>query len=257
MTGAAEATGAWLHGVVPSLDPSVLDGLSGMDGVKLSVVRAAGLTAVVSDVPLSRYGEEPLRQNLEDLAWLESAARAHHVVVDALSHAGPVVPARLATVYLDAGRVAEVLTDRRDAFAEGLERVTGRAEWGVKAYAVETADAGPKRSAESGLAYLRQRRAQLTAQNEDLENAAREAAAVHDSLARIAADARRHAPQDRRLSGADTPMVLNGSYLVDKDRVGAFTKLVSALSERHAAVRLELTGPWPPYSFITDEMPAR
>jgi hypothetical protein len=250
MNGSAE--GVWLHAIVAHVDPATLDGVPGMEGVRLSVIRAAGLAAVVSKVPLSRYGEEPMLRHLEDLTWLESAARAHHVVVDALSRVGPVVPARLATVYLDPDRVAELLTDRREEFADGLDRVAGRAEWGVKAYAVESVveSAG---AAESGVAYLRKRRAQLTAQSEGLENATREASAVHASLAHFAAGARRHAPQDRRLSGAETAMVLNGAYLVDQDRVTEFTELVSALSKCHAAVRVELTGPWPPYSFIAEE----
>jgi hypothetical protein len=264
MTGSAEATGFWLHGVVSSIEASALDGVPGMEGAPLALIEnnqlvgleTNQLVAVVSEVPLSRYGEEPLRRNLEDITWLEDAARAHHVVVEALSQAGPVVPARLATVYLDSKRVAELLAERRDEFVEGLDRVAGRAEWGVKAYAIEIAGPAPSAAPTSGVAYLQKRRAQLTAQSEGLESAAREASAVHASLAHFAAGARRHAPQDRRLSGAETAMVLNGAYLVDSDRIVEFGHLVSALSKCHAAVRLELTGPWPPYSFIGEEAPA-
>lgn len=255
-TPADHAMGAWLHGVVHHLDPATLNGVTGMDGGQLSVIRAAGLAAVVSGVPLAQYGEEPLRRHLEDLSWLERAARAHHLVVDALSRAGPVVPARLATVYLDEARVAELLTERRAEFAAGLDRVAGRTEWGVKAYSVVVADTaaqGVPDSVSPGLAYLRRRRAQLTAQTQDLERAARDAAAVHTALAGCAAITRRHAPQDRRLSGADTAMVLNGAYLVDGARLAEFTELVATLPRRHPAVRLELTGPWPPYSFVGDE----
>jgi hypothetical protein len=225
----------------------------------LSVIRAAGLAAVVSSVPLAHYGEEPLRRNLEDLSWLERAARAHHIVVDALSRAGPVVPARLATVYLDEARVAGLLTKRRAEFVAGLDRVDGRTEWGVKAYTVATPDAAPQGtpdSASPGMAYLRKRRAQLTAQSYGLQRAARDAAAVHAALADCAVAARRHAPQDRRLSGADRSMVLNGAYLVDAGRLTEFTELVATLPKRHPAVHLELTGPWPPYSFIGDETPS-
>ena len=73
---------------------------------------------------------------------------------------------------------------------------------------------------------------------------------MHASLAHFSAGARRHAPQDRRLSGTAADMVLNGAYLVDDDRVDDFVALVSALSKCQTAVRLEMTGPWPPYSFI-------
>ncbi|MBM0229372.1 GvpL/GvpF family gas vesicle protein, partial [Micromonospora sp. ATA51] len=129
-------TGVWLHGVTADVDPATLSGITGMDGAPVRPVRAAGLTAVVSAAPLAEYGEAALRRNLEDLAWLERAARTHHTVVDALSRAGAVVPARLATVHRDDDRVARVLTERRDEFSATLARLTGREEWGVKGYVV-------------------------------------------------------------------------------------------------------------------------
>ncbi|MER6596745.1 GvpL/GvpF family gas vesicle protein, partial [Micromonospora purpureochromogenes] len=72
------------------------------------------------------------------------------------------------------------------------------------------------------------------------------------ALAGYAAVARRHAPQDRRLSGAPTAMVLNGAYLVETAGVAGFAALVRELADRHPEIRLELTGPWPPYSFVAD-----
>ncbi|MCM0679002.1 GvpL/GvpF family gas vesicle protein, partial [Micromonospora phytophila] len=85
--------------------------------------------------------------------------------------------------------------------------------------------------------------------------AADAAAAVHAALAGQAVAARRHAPQDRRLSGAPTAMVLNGAYLVDQGTFAGFRDLVGSLAHRHPELRLELTGPWPPYSFA-QERPA-
>ncbi|MEV4546171.1 GvpL/GvpF family gas vesicle protein [Micromonospora echinaurantiaca] len=251
-------TGVWLHGVVRDVDPAVLAAIPGMAGAPVRAVRAAGLSAVVSTAPLTEYGEQALRRNLEDLAWLERAARAHHAVVDALARRGPVVPARLATVHHDDARVAGQLAARRTELTGLLDRLTDRGEWGVKGYQVpgalpraveETGTGG------AGAAYLRRRRAQLTAREQGQRIAAEAAAAVHDTLAGYAVAARRHAPQDRRLSGAPTPMVLNGAYLVESARLAGFTALVAALGERHPELRLELTGPWPPYSFA-EERPA-
>ncbi|WP_200210750.1 GvpL/GvpF family gas vesicle protein [Micromonospora coerulea] len=248
-------SGVWLHGVVVDADPATLTGIAGMDGSPIRAIRAAGLTAVVSAAPLAEYGEEALRRNLEDLAWLERAARTHHTVVDALSRSGAVVPARLATVHRDDGRVARVLTERRAELVATLARLTDREEWGVKGYVVPGA---VPRGAEAsvgggaGAAYLRRRRAQLTAREEGQRIAAAAAAAAHTALAGYAVAARRHAPQDRRLSGAATAMVLNGAYLVERAAVAGFSALVGALADRHPELRLELTGPWPPYSFVTE-----
>ncbi|MCX4469736.1 GvpL/GvpF family gas vesicle protein [Micromonospora sp. NBC_01655] len=256
---AGDAAGCWLHGVVREATPATLAAVTGMDGGPLRAVPAAGLVAVVSTAPLAEYGEEALRRNLEDLTWLERAARMHHEVVAALSRAGAVVPTRLATVYRDERGVARLLAERRAELAATLDRLTGRAEWGVKGYAVPGATAraaaggGGAAPEGAGAAYLRRRRAELTARDEGQRAAAE---AVHDALAGYAVAARRHAPQDRRLSGAPTAMVLNGAYLVDVPTLGGFTGLVAALAGRHPEVRLELTGPWPAYSFAEGRPPA-
>jgi hypothetical protein len=254
----AERPIAWLHGVARDVEPERLATISGLDGHPVRPVRAAGLTAVVSRVPMSAYGEEALRRNLEDLAWLERTARTHHRVVDALFRGGPVVPARLATVYHDDERVAAVLRERRAQFAATLDRLAGRTEWGVKGYVVPGAAAArsePTGAGGAGAAYLRRRRAQLLAREEGQQAAARDAALVHQALSARAQVARRHPPQDRRLSGAAAAMVLNGAYLVDSARAAEFTELVETLSARHPAIRLQLTGPWPPYSFAAGDPP--
>ncbi|MFI1192863.1 GvpL/GvpF family gas vesicle protein [Micromonospora sp. NPDC020750] len=257
---AGDAAGRWLHGVAREADRAMLAAVTGMDGGPLRAVPAAGLVAVVSTAPLAEYGEEALRRNLEDLTWLERAARTHHEVVAALSRAGAVVPTRLATVYRDERGVARLLAERRAELAATLDRLTGRAEWGVKGYAVpgatvHAATGGGAAPEGAGVAYLRRRRAELTARDEGQRAAAEAATAVHDALAGYTVAARRHAPQDRRLSGAPTAMVLNGAYLVDVPTLGGFTGLVAALAGRHPEVRLELTGPWPAYSFAEDRPP--
>ncbi|MFG1950534.1 GvpL/GvpF family gas vesicle protein [Micromonospora sp. NPDC048830] len=255
--------GCWLHGVVRSAGPAVLAGITGMDGGPVRAVPGAGLVAVVSAAPLAEYGEEPLRRNLEDLAWLERAARTHHEVVAALSRAGAVVPTRLATVYHDSDGVARLLAERAAGLAATLDRLTDRTEWGVKGYvgpdaAARAASGGARggtAAGGAGAAYLRRRRAELTARDEGQRAAAEAAATVHEALAGYAVAAHRHAPQDRRLSGAPTAMVLNGAYLVDTAALSGFTALVAALAGRHPEVRLELTGPWPAYSFAEERPP--
>ncbi|MGV9216085.1 GvpL/GvpF family gas vesicle protein [Micromonospora sp. RB23] len=250
----ATTTGVWLHGVVRDVEPATLAALAGMGGAPVRAVAAAGLVAVVSPAPLDEYGEEPLRRNLEDLAWLERAARAHHAVVDALARQGPVVPARLATVHTDDDLVAASLASRRAELSATLARLTGRDEWGVKGYLVPGTPVESAVAPDGGVgtAYLRRRRAQLTARDAQQQVASSAAEAVHTALCEVAVAGRRHAPQDRRLSGASTAMALNGAYLVDVAALPRFTELVGALGDRHPGLRLELTGPWPAYSFVAE-----
>jgi Gas vesicle synthesis protein GvpL/GvpF len=43
------------------------------------------------------------------------------------------------------------------------------------------------------------------------------------------------------------------SYLLPSDRVGVFTAEVEQLQQRHPQLSLTCTGPWPPYSFVSEE----
>ncbi|TYK45004.1 GvpL/GvpF family gas vesicle protein [Actinomadura decatromicini] len=279
-------TAVYLYGVARGLDPAELRGASGVAGAPVRGVVAGGLTALVSTVRLDEYGEAALRANLEDLAWLEATARAHHDIVDRAAHAAPTAPVRIATIYQDDDRVAEVLAAQAERFRSVLDRLTGRTEWGVKAWADPAAlDApdthsggglapsaepptGPPSSAQSGseasrsgsepaagtgTAYLLRRQRERRRREDAGRRAAEHAGTVHADLADLAVAARRHAPQDPRLSGRTGTQVLNAAYLLDDDRVDDFLAAARAAGERLAGVEVEVTGPWPPYSFIGED----
>ncbi|MCK2221318.1 GvpL/GvpF family gas vesicle protein [Actinomadura sp. ATCC 31491] len=251
--------GTYLYAVardeVPGCPPGVADTL-------VRTIARGGLVAYVSSVPLERFAEEPLRRSLEDMDWLAGTARAHHRVVDAVAAATPTAPVRLVTVYDDDEQVRDLLERRAGAFAEVLEQVRGRREWGVKAFAdpaapEPAADATPDADGtgcepgKPGTAYLRRRRAGLRGREQARRQALARAEHIHAALATVAAASRRHRPQDPRLSGRADWMLLNGAYLVDEGRVGEFAELAGALGG--SGVELTVTGPWAPYSFTVLE----
>ena len=126
----------------PPFATGLPSGLSGIGDAPVRVLVADRLAAVVSSVDPLDFGAEPLRRNLEDLSWLASTARAHHAVVDAVWRREPVAPLRLATVYVDDDNVRAMLHSREAAFLALLDRVRGRQEWGVKAFAVQDGPRG-------------------------------------------------------------------------------------------------------------------
>lgn len=249
-----EGEGIWLYAVTRDLPTGPLSGVTGVGGEPVRTVEAAGLVAVVGSVRLEEFGEAALRRNLEDLDWLARTARAHDAVVDAVLHARPVMPSRLATVYLADERVHEMLQDRRRDFEVTLDRLTGRTEWGVKAFADPEALTRPVAEestgqAGRGTAYLLRRRAERSAKESAQQRAAVDADGVHSVLMGLSVGGRRHPPQDAQLAGTKDWMVLNGTYLVENTRGEEFATAVSTLERERAGLRLELTGPWPPYSF--------
>jgi hypothetical protein len=269
MSDDAEVLGVWAYAITQDDGDHDVSFLTGVAGTTVRAARAADLTVLVSDVDLAEFGEVALRRNLEDLAWLEAVARAHHSVIDAASRLFPLLPTRLATVYTSDESMAAVLGGSREELLAALRRVGGREEWGVKAYAVpeaEREDAAPAEAPVSdaadgsgrgaGLAYLKRRKEQLSARAEGWRSALAGARAVHAHLSRHAVLTRLHQPQSPQLSGDQREMMLNAAYLLDANDGGGFATQVAAAADAHPELDLDLTGPWPPYSFTTDDSEA-
>ncbi|MDF3298835.1 GvpL/GvpF family gas vesicle protein [Streptomyces tropicalis] len=231
--------------------------LAGVGGGEVRTVpgtRGTALVLAVSSVPEDDFREDALRRHFEDLDWLESVARAHHGVIEALAARADVLPLRLATVYLDDDRARAVLDASWDSFAERMEHLAGHAEWGVKIYVERRpAPAGPAPAGDlsPGRAYLRTRRTERSVR-ESVYRAAEEAAArVEAAGRRHAAERARHRVQQGQLADAPGENVVNDAYLVHRDRAAAFHDEASRAAEGLPGVRVEVTGPWAPYSFVT------
>lgn len=235
--------------------PAAQAPVRGVGGAPVELVTHGDLAAVVSHVPLDQFGEAGLRANLERLEWVEAVARAHHGVIDAVAAHTTVLPLRLVTIYHDTDRVAGMLRERQDALAAALDRVAGRLEWGVKVYADPERLPGPQTAAAPGPAagpgrtYLRRRQRQRDAREHAWQQAAELGRQVDAALTPLVEDVRHHRAQDPTLSGAPGENVLNAAYLVRKDRSDGFLTRVRELADARAGVRVELTGPWVPYSF--------
>ncbi|UCM87012.1 GvpL/GvpF family gas vesicle protein [Streptomyces marincola] len=257
MTGQAPLW--YVYAVTPAGDPAALpEDLRGVADAPLRTLAQDGLTAVASPVAAADFDEEPLRQRLEDLAWLEATARGHQRVIDALTAApGCVLPLRLATVCRDEAGVRRLLAGNRERFLDAIERLDGRAEWGVKVFAdaPERTEAAPA----TGRDYLRQRARRRRTDEEAWQRAEAAARAVHERLDEVAELSRLHPPQDARLSGESGRNLLNGAYLVPREREEEFCELAGRLAGELGGPRLNLTGPWAPYSFaqVTDLAPER
>ena len=248
--------GRYVYAVTRGLDPSSLAGTTGLDGRPLDLVRHRDLTAVVSDVDLEEYGEDGLRRNLEDLGWLEHVARTHDAVVRVAAGAGPTAPLRLATVCFDDDQVRSRVEQWHDPLVRALDRVDGRAEFSVKAYAslAEPAAAGSPAASSgpgAGAAYLQRRKEETRRREQAGQGAAHSAEELYTALAEHAVARRRLQPQDPRLTKHEGTMVLNAAYLIGADE--PFTDTVAAEASRWPELRVEVIGPWPPYSFATLE----
>jgi hypothetical protein len=218
-----------------------------------------GRHVVVTDAPLSQYGEVAIRRGLSDLAWVSRAAVAHEAVVEAFIDATVVLPMKLFTLFTsDERAIAHLDGDRRRIDAL-VKRLANHHEWGVRlvlerppraAVPRSTVRAKPTRS--SGVAYLTQKKAQRDAAVERAKHARAIAADLYGRLSGRSHAARRRPASELPVQGG--PLLLDAAFLVPRSQSRAFTAL--ARREQRALARrgyaLTITGPWPPYTFVQD-----
>jgi hypothetical protein len=169
----------------------------------------------------------------DDLEVTPEALWRHEEVVEALMEDRDLLPVRYGTIVDDDAAAVRALDARRDELAAALDRVRGAVELSVRAVAGEP-DGGDGEAA-GGAGYLRAKMRSAAAQEQVTLS-------LHEPLAALArADMRRPPRPPSEL--------LRAAYLIDRDAIGTFTRLVARLDDRHPGVQLLCTGPWPPYSF--------
>jgi hypothetical protein len=186
----------------------------------LRVVRSGSLAAICAPADEREVTAEAL--------W------RHEEVVEALMEDRDLLPVRYGTLVDDDAAAIRAVDARRDELAAALDRVRGAVELSVRAVADDPADGDGE--AAGGASYLRAKMRAAAAQ----ETVTR---SLHEPLAALArADMQRPPRPPSEL--------LRAAYLVDRDAIGTFTRLVARLDDRHPDLKLLCTGPWPPYSFV-------
>ena len=159
----------------------------------------------------------------------------HEEVVEALMEQRDLLPVRYGTLVDDDAAAAAAIAERRDELTAALDRVRGRVELSVRAVAADPTGGDRDGEPAGGTDYLRAKLRSAAAH----ETVAR---SLHEPLAALARAAMQRPPRP-------SDELLRAAYLVDRDAIGTFTRLVARLDERHPGLRLLCTGPWPPYSF--------
>jgi hypothetical protein len=249
---------------VARADAALEDGGPGVDpDGPVSWIRHGDLALLCSRVPLAGFAEEPLRRNLNDLAWLGRVARAHEAAIERALATTTIVPLRLCTIFAGEDAAKDMLAERAPALTQALDALEDKLEWSVKllveqerleASLREPGAPEPAHDPGSGAAYMLVRREERRMREAAGRKAAELAEDVHARLQDWADDARVRPAQNRELSGHEGEMVLNGAYLVDRAKTAQLRELVDELQQRHAALgaRLELGGPFPPYNFVPE-----
>jgi Gas vesicle synthesis protein GvpL/GvpF len=242
----------YVYAIVAS-DTHLPEGVAGF-GSPPHILCCRELGAVVSHMSVA--GMDDVRQ----AATTENLLR-HEQVVEAVCSRGPALPVRFSTVLPNEEAVTHALATRYDTLRADLRRIGDKIEMGITVLwpSPEAQSSTPNRSAEvggraddgavsadrrAGLAYLRSRRVEYRKAESAREHA--------QALARdLDAVLRPHALDCHRGLCPSERLALRDLYLMERKQVSAFEKAFDEVQRRHMEVRFLLSGPWPPYSFVT------
>lgn len=222
-------------------------GRTGVEGAPLLSLPYRDIAAVVSPLTAARVEATPAN------------VCVHEEIVEAQMQRSAVLPMRWGTVLPGLRQLFAVLEAYYTAFVAALERVQTRVELGLRvlwdddigrAPSAESARAGASGPAAGpGRQYLMLRVEEDRRARAERQRALGVVENIHRPLSRLAAESVREVLLTPR-------MLLAAAYLVDRERVDAFRAEAHALALASPALRFLLTGPWPPYHFVTDCVPA-
>lgn len=254
----------WLYCIVRSPRAPAASTLRGLKGVPGSTAPRAvdagrGLWLIVGGVPRAQWGAAEIEAKLHDMDWLGAVALGHEAVVERFVGAPALVPSKLFTLFHDDGRAVAHVDEDRKRIGKLLDKVGGRAEFGVRialdeALALRKAEADAKRLSKgsTGAGFLLRKKRVAEIARAGGASARTAAVAMHRALTKRAVDTvRKEIAQTA--DGGTSRMLLDAAYLVDAKRAKAFRKEAKALARNASreGLELELTGPWPAYHFAT------
>lgn len=249
--------GLYVYGLVADGELARAPALPGIeDEHGVQCLCQAGVCALVSRVSLEQFEEQPLREHLADMRWIEQTARRHQQVLDAVIEQCTPLPMRLCTLYSDEDGLRRMLDRRQHDLSAALSELRGKLEWGVQIFAAPeraAAKASPPSGNASGTSYLQQKLAARRAAQQADAGLDAICERLHGELCAVALACRLGAPQRAEVSRRQMPMIMNGFYLVPNQQRERFCRRAGELHDEVAeqGLALQLTGPWPPYNFVT------
>jgi len=238
-------------------------------GTTLGAIVHHGLAALVEAVPAAEFSPEVLEQCLASVDWVARVARKHEATLEAVMQEGPVIPARLCTLFTNEQAVHALLEGGKDDFVATLERIEGAEEWGVKVYCDESAvknhaavNDSRARALDAAAAGVSPGQAHVLRKKRDArvaEVAALKAVEVSERVLDVIETLDVETCLRPLLPEAAThrreKMVLNVAVLVSVRDVITLGKNLDALAANLGpeGFILEWSGPFPPYRFTRNE----
>jgi len=238
--------------------------VSGLETLKS--LAFGGFYAIVKSVSPDNFSEENLKRNFSDLAWIDVHAREHIRIISEVMKNSTVIPFKFGTIFNSAESLAGFIRDYSGSLAENIEHLKGKEEWSVKIYCdrpvlnqqivgisddVRNLEEEIQKSM-PGKAFLLKRK-KVEVVEKEVEKIMRICGqSCYDELAEISTSTKINNILPKELTERTDDMILNVSCFVNQEKVNEFLEAVeqSQGKYKNTGLTVEVSGPWPPFSFI-------
>jgi len=241
-------TAFYLYGITQAGDSAgAAVSQPGIDGsAPVKAIACDSFLCWISQV--SRRGfADPLQERMEDIDWLAAAGLRHQRVVGELARQAATLPARFGTIFLSVESLQKDIKVRRAELNRSFRLIAATDEWGVKIFRAPR-PAVPRVATVSGADYLRRKAEEFSARK---EGGSRELPARIKSFAAELKKMARAVAPGGEVSRGQADLEWQAAVLLPRKAKPRFDRAVRRFAQAsNQAYRIEVTGPWPPYSFV-------
>jgi len=232
----------------------------------VDTIQVGDFFAIIKYVRGEEFSEVNFKANLSNAEWLEKNAREHILVISKIMEAGPVIPFRFGTIYYSLEGLQKFVTDFSDSLADNFNHIRGKEEWAVKIYCdrrilSEQIDELSEEAASleaqimdssPGKAFLLKRKKSELIENEMDRLCKGFGQSYFNELRDLSLATALNNLLPKEFTGRNDTMILNATFLVAQEKSANLSCTVEELQgkARKAGFFLELTGPWPLFSFV-------
>jgi hypothetical protein len=208
-----------------------------------------GIWAAVADAPLEHFSADALQREMQDVEGISRHALAHASVIEFLFRRAAVIPLKLFTLFSSDERATVHVRGRLPTLKRMFASLAGREEWAVRIIAGEV-EREAARTLDSGRAYLTLKKRLHEQGATTSRKTVRELDSALRSLGGVAVKSRK---ETFPAAAKGRPYVAGASFLVNARRRASWIKQISSVTATMGAAghRVEVSGPWPPYHFVS------
>lgn len=228
-------TNYYVYCIISDFDKNTVFQFNGHDGEEILIVPYRDICACISKTKITSY--ESTLKNLQ----------CHENVIENIMKNYTVLPMSFSNICKTKENINLLLIKYYDQFKENLKRVEDKVELGIKIFYrldFEKENKSDKEQCKSAKEYMFRRFDRYLERKKRTESIVAVAEDLHIKLYEISKESTYKKPLRNNL-------IFNGAYLVEKDKIQEFSKIVEEVKEKYVSYKIIFSGPWPPYHFAS------